>query len=226
MRSEFVSRSDFAEWSQTLKERLLDDKLVSVRVPLFILFSFIIAAGAVAHPGVVVIDPGHGGHDRGGMPGQRLPEKVFTLDVGKRLARILGNDDGIKVVLTRDDDSFVSLGQRTNIANQYAGRDAVFVSIHFNAGRRAGAFGIETYYYNQRGYRLAALIHPRVIQAISSIDRGIRHRGYWVLRRNRLPAVLVECGYLTNPAEAARVSDGRLRERIAQAIAAAVLRYD
>ena len=76
---------------------------------------------------------------------------------------------------------------------------AVFVSIHFNAGWRSGAYGIETYYNNSRGYRLAVLIHPRVIQALRSIDRGIRHRGYFVLRRNRLPAVLVECGFLTNP---------------------------
>jgi len=71
--------------------------------------------------------------------GQQLAEKGFTLDTAKRLARVLGNGTGIKVILTRDDDTFVSLIERTNIANQYAGRDAVFVSIHFNAGRREGA---------------------------------------------------------------------------------------
>jgi N-acetylmuramoyl-L-alanine amidase len=197
-----------------------------VRASLFYLFSLMVTPSAVARPAVVVIDPGHGGHDRGGMPGQRLAEKGFTLDTAKRLARVLGNATGIKVVLTRDDDTFVSLTERTNIANQYAGRDAVFVSIHFNAGRRAGAYGIETYYNNQRGYRLAALVHPRVIRAIASIDRGIRHRGYWVLRKNRLPAILVECGFLTNPAEAARISDPGSRERLARAIADAIVRYD
>jgi N-acetylmuramoyl-L-alanine amidase len=106
----------------------------------------------------------------------------------------------------------VSLTERTNIANRHAGRNAVFVSIHFNAGRRESAYGIETYYNNQRGYRLAALVHPRVIQAMASIDRGIRHRGYRVLRKNRLPAILVEGGFLTNRAEAARISDSRSRE--------------
>jgi N-acetylmuramoyl-L-alanine amidase len=160
------------------------------------------------------------------MPGQRIAEKGFTLDTAKRLARVLGNGTGIKVVLTRDDDTFVSLNERTNIANQYAGRDAVFVSIHFNAGRREGAYGIETYYNNQRGYRLAALVHPRVIRTMASIDRGVRHRGYWVLRKNRLPAILVECGFLTNPAEAARISDAGSRERLARAIADAIVRYD
>jgi N-acetylmuramoyl-L-alanine amidase len=208
----------FRNWSMT--------SLSSVRASLFFLFSLMVSASAVARPAVVVIDPGHGGRDRGGMPGQRLAEKGFTLDTAKRLARVLGNGTGIKVVLTRDDDTFVSLTERTNIANQYAGRDAVFVSIHFNAGRREGAYGIETYYNNQRGYRLAALVHSRVIQAMASMDRGIRHRGYWVLRKNRLPAILVECGFLTNRAEAARISDSHSRERLARAIADALVRYD
>jgi len=197
-----------------------------VRASLFFLLLLMVSAIAVARPAVVVIDPGHGGHGRGGMPGQRLAEKGFTLDTAKRLARVLGNGTGIKVVLTRDDDTFVSLKERTNIANQYAGSDAIFVSIHFNAGRREGAYGIETYYNNQRGYRLAASVHPRVIRAMASIDRGIRHRGYWVLRKNRLPAILVECGFLTNPAEAARISDSGSRESLARAIGDAIVRYD
>jgi N-acetylmuramoyl-L-alanine amidase len=196
------------------------------RGALFFLLLLMISASAVARPAVVVIDPGHGGSDRGGMPGQRIAEKGFTLDTAKRLGRVLGNGTGIKVVLTRVSDAFVSLTERTSIANQYAGRDAVFVSIHFNAGRREGAYGIETYYNNQRGHRLAALVHPRVIQAMASIDRGVRRRGYSVLRRNRLPAILVECGFLTNHAEAARISDPRSRERLARAIADAIVRYD
>ena len=129
-------------------------------------------------------------------------------------------------VIGEDDDTFVSLKERTNIANQYAGHNAIFVSIHFNAGLREGAYGIETYYNNQRGYRLAALIHPRVIRAMASIDRGIRHRSYRVLRKNRLPAILVECGFLTNPAEAAQITDYHSRERLARAIGDAILRYD
>lgn len=185
----------------------------------------IAVAGVEARPAIVVIDPGHGGHDRGGAPGQVLPEKGFTLDVGKRLARILRDDGRIKVILTRNGDYFVSLPERTGTANLYARSNAVFVSIHFNSGRRLGAYGIETYYNNSRGYKLAALIHPRVIQALGSIDRGIRHRGYFVLRRNRLPAVLVECGFLTNPGEASRISDSRYRDSIAKAIAAAIERY-
>jgi N-acetylmuramoyl-L-alanine amidase len=197
-----------------------------VRGCLVFLSMLLLSVKVIAHPAVVVIDPGHGGIDRGGMPGQRLPEKPYTLDVAKRLARILSGTDDITVVLTRTGDNFVPLPWRTAIANREAGHRAVFVSIHFNAGWRQGAYGIETYYNNSHGYRLAVLIHPRVIQALRSIDRGIRHRGYFVLRRNRLPAVLVECGFLTNPAEASRITDSSYRERIARAIAAGIVRYD
>jgi N-acetylmuramoyl-L-alanine amidase len=178
-----------------------------------------------AAPAVVVIDPGHGGQDRGGIPGQRLAEKIFTLDTAKRLARILRASGSIKVVMTRDDDTFVSLTERTNISNQFRGSNAVFISIHYNSGLREGAYGIETYYNNRSAYRLASLVHPRVVQAMNSIDRFIRQRGYWVLRKNRLPAILVECGFLTNGAEARRISDPAYRERTARAISEAIERW-
>jgi len=193
---------------------------------LFLVFSIMTAGGSIARPGIVVIDPGHGGHDRGGIPGQQLAEKALTLDTARRLARILRANGAIKVVMTRDDDTFVSLTERTNIANRYAGSGAVFISIHYNSALREGAYGIETYYNNRRAYHLAALVHPRVIQAMDSIGRGIRQRGYRVLRKNRLPAILVECGYLTNRFEAERASNPNDRQRIARAIASAILRYD
>jgi N-acetylmuramoyl-L-alanine amidase len=191
-----------------------------------IVVSILMAMGSIARPAIVVIDPGHGGIDRGGILGQRLAEKVFTLDTAKRVARILQANGGIEVVMTRNDDRFVSLAERTNIANQYRGRDAVFVSIHYNATLRESAYGIETYYNNTRAYRLAALVHPRVVQAMDTISRGIRQRGYRVLRNNRLPAILVECGFLTNHVEGQRASDPNYRQRIARAIASGILRYD
>jgi N-acetylmuramoyl-L-alanine amidase len=189
-----------------------------------VLLWLLICTTTFATPGVVVIDAGHGGQDRGGAPYQRIPEKGYTLDTARRLARNLRRL-GVMVVMTRDDDSFVSLSQRTYISNRYSPRDAVFVSIHYNSGWREGAYGIETYYHSRRAYRLAALVHPRVINAMNSADRGIRWRGYWVLRRNRLPAILVECGFLTNRAEAARIQDPDYRERTASAIAGAIMRY-
>ena len=96
-------------------------------------------------PTTVVIDAGHGGHDRGGIPGQRVSEKEMTLDVARRLRSVLAAS-GYRVVMTRDSDVFVPLGTRTGIANSY--RNAIFVSVHFNSATRRGASGIETYFYS------------------------------------------------------------------------------
>src|SRR5215470_11852199 len=86
----------------------------------------------------VVIDAGHGGFDRGGIPGQRVAEKGMNLDVAQRLASRL-RSAGYRVVMTRNSDVFVTLGDRVRIANSY--RDAIFVCIHFNSATRSGANG-------------------------------------------------------------------------------------
>src|SRR3954447_21647231 len=78
----------------------------------------------------IVIDAGHGGHDRGGIAGQRVSEKMMNLDVAQRLKALL-QASGYRVVMTRDSDVFIPLGMRVAIANAY--RDAIFVCIHFNA---------------------------------------------------------------------------------------------
>jgi N-acetylmuramoyl-L-alanine amidase len=168
----------------------------------------------------VVIDAGHGGFDRGGIPGQRVPEKIMTLDVAQRLQKRL-RQAGYRVVMTRDSDVFVSLGERVRIANRYG--DAVFVCIHFNAAPRVGANGIETYYYSNGSAKLAADIHRHVVAGTSSDNRGIRRRGYFVLRRTSIPAVLVECGFLTNPTEARLTLESSYRERLADRIADGVM---
>ena len=109
-----------------------------VRGCLVFLSLLLLSVKLIAHPAVVVIDPGHGGIDRGGMPGQRLPEKPYTLDVAKRLARILDGTDDIKVVLTRTGDYFVPLPWRTAIANREVGHRAVLSrSISMRVGARA-----------------------------------------------------------------------------------------
>src|SRR5947199_2545969 len=81
----------------------------------------------------IVIDPGHGGFDRGGIPGQRVPEKVVTLDVSQRLKTIL-EKAGYQVIMTRDSDVFIPLGSRVAIAN--AQHNAIFVCVHFNSATR------------------------------------------------------------------------------------------
>jgi N-acetylmuramoyl-L-alanine amidase len=168
----------------------------------------------------VVIDAGHGGHDRGGIPGQRVAEKIMTLDTAHRL-EILLQEAGFRTVMTRRDDTFISLPQRVAIAN--AQRNAVFVSIHYNAAPRPGAEGFETYYFSKRSAKLAASCYSRIVQAWPGSRRGVRTRGFFVIRKTTIPSILVEPGFLTNPYEAALVSRPEMRQRIAYLLATAII---
>jgi N-acetylmuramoyl-L-alanine amidase len=167
----------------------------------------------------VVIDAGHGGFDRGGIPGQKIPEKEMTLDVAQRLKALLAAG-GYRVVMTRDSDIFVPLPGRVAIANSYG--NAIFVCIHFNSAKRMGAGGIETYFYSRDSLPLASAIHYYVAGGAPSSNRGVRRRGFYVLRKTRVPAVLVECGFLTNPTEGEYVQTAAYRQKLAEEIAAGV----
>jgi N-acetylmuramoyl-L-alanine amidase len=167
----------------------------------------------------VVIDAGHGGHDRGGIPGQRIAEKDMNLDVAQCLRNVLAAN-GYRVVMTRDSDVFVPLPTRVAIANSY--RNAIFVCVHFNSTQRRGAAGIETYFYSRDSLPLASAVHYYVAGGAPSSNRGVRRRGYYVLRKTNVPAVLVECGFLTNPTEASYAQTASYRQKLAEEIAAGV----
>ena len=167
----------------------------------------------------IVIDAGHGGFDRGGIPRQRVPESMMNLDVAQRLKAVL-QAYGYRVVMTRDSDVFIPLGTRVAIANSY--QDAIFVCVHFNATPRSSASGIETYFYSSQSLPLASAIHYYVAGGAPSANRGVRRRGFYVLRNTRIPAVLVECGFLTNPNEAQYAQSVASRQKLAEEIARGV----
>src|SRR5436190_2943455 len=167
----------------------------------------------------VVIDAGHGGFDHGGIPGQRIPEKEMTLDVAQRLKGLLAAS-GYRVVMTRDSDVFVPLPTRVAIANSY--QNGIFVCIHFNSATRIGADGIETYFYSRNSLPLASAVHYFVAGGAPSPNRGVRRRGYYVLRKTKIPAVLVECGFLTNPTEGEYAQTASYRQKLAEEIATGV----
>jgi N-acetylmuramoyl-L-alanine amidase len=167
----------------------------------------------------VIVDAGHGGFDRGGIPGQKIAEKEMTLDVAQRLKDVL-TANGYRVVMTRDSDVFVPLPTRIAIANSY--RSAIFVCIHFNSAKRTGAGGIETYFYGRDSLPLASAVHYFVAGGAPSSNRGVRRRGYYVLRKAKVPAVLVECGFLTNPTEGQYAQTASYRQKLAEEIAAGI----
>ena len=165
----------------------------------------------------VVIDPGHGGRDSGTMSRRGSMEKTQTLDVALRLAPKL-RSAGFNTVLTRDGDYFVELNERAAISN--AQHDAIFISIHFNDSPRRRIRGIETYYNSSYAESFANCIEKNLASLAPS--RGIEHANFRVLRLNKFPAVLVECGFMSNPREAARCSTPQYHEAIAQHLADAI----
>lgn len=195
-----------------------------------ILASLAIAAGFI-NPSVawaygprgfdtIVIDAGHGGVDRGGGPGQRIPEKPYTLDTAQRLERAL-RSRGFRTVMTRRNDVFIPLRDRVAIGSSYGSR-SIFVSVHFNSAPREGARGYETYYYRGDSFGLASRLQRAMLGTLDTEDRRVRRRAFYVLRNPRVPAVLCEGGFLTNYQESRYVTDASYRERLAQNLASAI----
>jgi len=166
----------------------------------------------------VVIDPGHGGEDGGATEG-RVFEKHLNFDVARRL-EIQLQRRGYKTIMTRTRDEFISLSQRSNLANRT--RESIFVSIHFNSASRTSAYGVETFYYSYSGYQLASRVHSSVCRKLRPEDRGVKKAAFSVLRNTKSPAVLVEGGFLSNSSERARCLQPWYRQALAESIAVGI----
>src|SRR3989449_2609517 len=168
----------------------------------------------------VVVDAGHGGKDTGAYRRSGPPEKMATLDVAERLDRKLRESE-LKTVMTRSSDVFIPLDERVNIEN--AQKNAVFVSIHFNDSRRRGIRGFETYYHSSASFDLANRIQEKLMSIPHSANGGVHTANFRVLRNATCPAVLVECGYLSNRNEGNLARDSEYRELLADRIAEAIV---
>ena len=168
----------------------------------------------------VVVDAGHGGKDNGAYRKFGGAEKIATLDVARRLSRKLRESD-LKIVMTRSSDVFIPLEERVAIENQQ--KNSVFVSIHFNDSRRRGIRGFETYYHSANSIELANRIQAKLTSIPRSANRGVHHANFRVLRLAKYPAVLVECGFLSNPREGGEARDSDYRDELAERIADAIL---
>jgi N-acetylmuramoyl-L-alanine amidase len=191
----------------------------------------------------IVVDPGHGGRDEG-TKWRGVCERDLTLDVALRIERLL-TAGGFSVVLTRRENVYVSLEERTRIANRLS--DALFVSVHFNSDATGASSGIETYYARQKeppdtewswigifghsdpvpndtSIDLAAAVQTAITSRTEASNRGVRMSNFYVVHRTRCPAILVEAGYLSNAFEQLLVN-GNYRERLAQGIVEGVVGY-
>lgn len=168
----------------------------------------------------VVVDAGHGGKDNGAFRRFGGAEKTATLDVAKRLERKL-RESQLKTVMTRSSDVFVELDRRVEIENSQ--KNAIFVSVHFNDSRRRGIHGYETYYHSSSARELADRVQRKLMTIPRSANRGVHFANFRVLRMAQYPAVLVECGFLSNRKEGGEARDSEYRELLADRIAEAII---
>jgi N-acetylmuramoyl-L-alanine amidase len=196
----------------------------------------------------VVLDPGHGGTDQGASS-KWGTEKGFALDVALA-ARSELIRAGYRVEMTRANDVGVSLEDRVNFANRFP--RAVFVSIHFNSS--SGGAGVESYTLAPEGVpsnassehhasgageerhdgnaldgqniALTAAIHAAVLSRVSVFDRGVRHARFHVLRDIKIPAVLLEGGFISDPAEGQRIASSYYQQQLGSAIAQGIQNYN
>ena len=218
----------------------------------------------------IVLDPGHGGLDSGCIGVAGVPEKLLTLTVAGRLRdALLDWDPTIDVVLTRTDDSYPSLEDRTRIANEVSGD--VFLSLHFNCAENPLAVGVETFYLEPTGTapgeivpgrehfgpalprtpvgvsgdiaalivddltregataesaRLAEVVQGALIDEIGTADRGVRQAQFRVLRGARMPANVVELGFLTHERQGKVVFGDAYLDDAVGGLVAALVEFD
>ena len=165
----------------------------------------------------VVIDPGHGGKDSG-VARNHLQEKNLALDVALRLQPKLAAA-GLHTVMTRTTDVFIPLETRAAISNAHS--SVFFVSIHFNDSPKRSIHGATVYYHSPLAAPMAQAISNSL--GTMTFNRGIITAMFRVLRKNHYPAVLVECGFISNRKEAARCASPVFREALAAHIAQAII---
>ncbi|MCR8987597.1 N-acetylmuramoyl-L-alanine amidase family protein [Brevibacillus laterosporus] len=171
---------------------------------------------------LIVVDAGHGGHDVGAKGTVGNYEKDFTLSVANRLVEYLKQHKEFQVVATRSTDTYLTLKERTDIANEI---DAdVFISVHANSFKPETR-GTETYYYNQNSLDLARVVHKHLLAATQFPDRKVKQNNFYVVKNTKMPAVLTETGFLTNQIENTQLMSPQFQDKVAKSLADAIFEY-
>ena len=189
----------------------------------------------------IFLDPGHGGSDPGAVSGG-VREKDLTLSVYNKVSSKLASL-GYTVLTSRNVDKDVDLVDRADQANK-ANAD-MLLSIHFNAGGRGVARGIETYYYQsqadrvpkinkenhnnaerlERSRKLANKVQQNLLYQTGANDRGVKRASFTVLRETSIPSILVELGFIDNPEERNKIKTNEYQERLANGIVDGIVEY-
>lgn len=192
----------------------------------------------------VYLDPGHGGKDVG-AEGRYYYEKSLTLKLASKVRSLLIKK-GFKVIMSRRSDAFISLKNRVAIANRH--KADIMVSIHFNSAANKKVYGLETYCmtpagasssnaskidykrypgnsYDKNNFALAYLMQRAMLSYSRALDRGVKHARFLVIKEAEMPAVLVECGFLSNPQSERIIGTDRYLNQIAGGIAHSIINY-
>ncbi len=176
----------------------------------------------------ILVDPGHGGNDVGTASfDKKVFEKDITLELGKKVATKLSKQNDIQVIISRTEDKYLGLSERSKLAND---QDVdLFVSIHLN-GQTGGneANGIETYYTTGRtdgSKELAETVQKTMISYVDARDRGIKDNRFQALLECKMPAILVEAGFFSNEKEAKNLTKESYQDQLVEGIAQGVLTY-
>ena len=243
---------DGARYWLSFPPKLEDETLYISKIDLGTLVLPIIRPGTVplGQVDTIVLDPGHGGHDPGAK-GEKGDEKDYALDMVERITAIL-EERGLKVKHTRSEDVFVPLDARPAVADRE--ENSVFVSLHLNSGPPTPtARGLEIFSMTPRGapstadqfnrmevlrswpankndndrrsFLLAETVHRNVLSEHKMFDRGVKRARFMVLKKAKVPGILIEAGFLSNEEDADRVDDPEWRQGIAESIASGIVEY-
>lgn len=172
---------------------------------------------------IVIIDPGHGGRQSGAVSISGKYEKDFNLAVGLKVQALLQKHEDIQTMITRQDDTELSLQQRVEMAE--LNQADLFISIHGNKFTTPDPNGIETLYSRIESKTLADMLHTHLMQVTGLKDRGVKMASLHVTRETSMPAVLLELGFMSNPTDEALMLTEDYQERCAESIVDGIIEF-
>ncbi|MFH1710202.1 MAG: N-acetylmuramoyl-L-alanine amidase [bacterium] len=170
----------------------------------------------------IVIDPGHGGRDPGYVGKSGIFEKFLNLKIALKLKKLL-SDAGAKVILTRTGDASTRDSSIVRLANNK--RADLFVAVHLNCYFNPRISGSETYYFTPQSKKFAEIMQKNLCRTIKSRNRGVRKVAYYTIHHTKMPSVLVEAVYLTNPKEEKLILDPKFQAQVAYGMYKGIREY-
>lgn len=171
---------------------------------------------------VIVLDPGHGGKDSGAKGTAGNYEKDFTLSLTKKVVDELNQYPEFEVKMTRIGDTYPTLQDRVDLANQTEAN--LFLSVHANSFTPE-ARGTEVYYTHENSKEFAAIVYRHLLEATGFPVRGLKESQFFVTRHTTMPAALIEVGFISNKIENTEMLKPEFQQRVAKSLAAAIYEY-